>query len=54
MDILRTTFTGGKAIRGGGIMVQGQCTVLIDNCTFYNNSAIDFGGDIYGISYYSL
>lgn len=54
LTLTGTTFTGGKAISGGAVQVQGSASLEADNCTFYNNEATGKGGDIYGISYSNI
>lgn len=34
--------------------MQGSATLYVNNCTFYDNVATNFGADIYGISYATL
>ncbi len=47
-DILRTTFSGNSNTeRDGGAIANYQGTVVVDNSTFFGNSAADDGGAIY-------
>jgi predicted outer membrane repeat protein len=54
IKIFKCTFTGGAALNGGAIFVQGEASVYITQSTFSQNVATKLGGAIYGDSMVSF